>query len=85
MAPSTVDVPFLFHNFPWLPPTPGELAVSDIWSGYLARFARTADPTSQGAFIWPRWDETDPYLVVDSQLSTGAGWRTTECDFWDQF
>jgi para-nitrobenzyl esterase len=33
---------------------------------------------------WPRYDAaTDPYLILDTPLSDGAGLRAPHCDFWD--
>ena len=67
-------------------PGPSDRAVSHAMQGYWARFAATGDPNGEGAAAWPRYDtEADEHLHLTAQPAAGAGWRGTECDFWESF
>ena len=47
-------------------------------------FATNEMPSAPGAPAWPAYDAaTDPFLVLDETVSTGAGVRTAQCGFWD--
>ncbi len=49
-----------------------------LWSSFAADAEPSSDPS------WPVYDaDTDPYLQIESTLSTGQGLRTEQCDFWD--
>jgi para-nitrobenzyl esterase len=79
------EVPFVFHTLDDFGPPPDELTLSDSVIGYWTRFAATGDPSGEGAAPWPAYDvASDPYLALDVQAALGAGFRTAECDFWDQ-
>jgi para-nitrobenzyl esterase len=78
------DIPFVFHDFETIAPSPDELALADDMLGYWSRFAATGDPNDGQAFTWPAYEaETDPLIELDHPLHTGAGWRNAECDFWE--
>ena len=76
-------VPFYLGNFTWAPAAAADVAFSETITPYLARFVRTGDPNGGGAPTWPEWDATEPYFQIEPGFGTGAGWRSTQCDFWD--
>ncbi len=65
-----------------LAPT-NELAIEASMLGAWTRFAATGDPNGVGVIDWPTLSSSEPLLVIDPVLSTAAGHRNTECDFWD--
>ena len=83
-----LDVPFVFGTFGAIltpggtpyQPTAADLALSAAIQGYWTRFARSGDPG--GAPAWPAYGATDPALVLDGAITTTAGVRTADCDFW---
>jgi para-nitrobenzyl esterase len=77
------DVPFVFHKFPWVPPTTAELAFSEKVAGYVGRFAATGDPNGSADFTWPKWDETEPHLVIDEPFVVDHEFHADKCAFWD--
>lgn len=71
----------LSESFPNAPA--GDLAVEASMLGYWTRFAATGDPNGAGAPVWPAVSASEPFLQLDATITTGTGWRNTECDFWD--
>jgi para-nitrobenzyl esterase len=63
--------------------TAPEHALADAIDGYWGRMAAAGDPSGAGAVAWPRWDASDPYLLLDDVITAGVGVRTAKCDFWD--
>jgi para-nitrobenzyl esterase len=64
-------------------PAPAEVAVERAMLGLWTRFAASGDP-GDAMTSWPRYGSMEPLLRIDGVLSTETGWRTAECDFWDQ-
>jgi para-nitrobenzyl esterase len=85
-----MELPFVFRTFSAVSasfsPSTEDLALSDAIEGYWSRLAATGDPDGANALAWPRYDSaTDPYLELDTPISTGAGLATTSCDAIDAF
>ncbi|MEZ4403663.1 MAG: carboxylesterase family protein [Kofleriaceae bacterium] len=85
-----VDVPYVFGTFSAIivngqpyQPSATDLALSAAIQGYWTRFARAGDPG--GAPAWPRYDAADPAVVLDQPVTTTAGVRTADCDFWKPY
>jgi para-nitrobenzyl esterase len=67
-------------------PSADELSLADAMVGYWSRFAASDDPNGGGATVWPAYaPATDPYLRLDTSISSAEGVRTAQCDFWDSF
>ena len=65
-------------------PTADEQALSVAMMHAWAKFAATGDPNGTGAPAWSRAEVgADPYLQLDTPISSGDGVRTQQCDFWD--
>jgi para-nitrobenzyl esterase len=65
-------------------PSAAENALADAIGGYWARLAATGDPNEGAAPAWPVYDVAeDSYLALDDAIQSGAGVRTSYCDFWD--
>jgi para-nitrobenzyl esterase len=80
-----LDVLFLFDHLTingYVPST-GEQSIVGVFGGAWSRLATKGDPNGAGLIAWPAYDDTDPYLAIDSTPSTGKGLRTKQCDFWD--
>lgn len=63
------ELPFLFGTFdavgpewPKIPATPGESAMSEALADYWTSFARSGKPVAAGAPDWPRYDRAGPYM-----------------------
>jgi para-nitrobenzyl esterase len=63
------ELPFVFGTFgavgpewPKIPHTPGETAMSDALADYWTSFARTGKPVAAHAPQWPRYDRTGAYM-----------------------
>jgi para-nitrobenzyl esterase len=82
-----LEVLWVFHSLTAVPlytPSAPELALSDAMIDYWTRFAASGDPNDGTATTWPRYDvATDAYIRLDNAVTSGAGLRTAECDFWD--
>jgi len=80
-----LDVLFVFDHLDiagYTPNTGDKQLVADV-EGYFGRFAATGDPNGGGAFSWPSWDTSDPYVLLDEPLTAAKGLRAKQCDFWD--
>lgn len=82
-----IELPYVFGTFDTViengqpyTPTAADLALSAAIQGAWTRFARTGDPA--GTPAWPRYDATDPVLVLDDPLATATAIRDADCDFW---
>src|SRR5262249_8834677 len=52
--------------------------------GYWSHLAAAGDPNGGSAPVWPRYDAaTDPYLELNTTISSGAGLAATSCDVID--
>jgi len=63
------ELPFVFGTFgavgpewPKIPDTAGEAALSDALADYWTSFAKAAKPVAPGAPAWPRYDRTGAYM-----------------------
>lgn len=80
-----VELPYVFQKARELTATPAaeDLAVEAtllrLWTG----FAASGNPDDGVTTPWPRYTAPEPFLRVDAAVTTGSGWRTSECDFWD--
>jgi hypothetical protein len=54
-----------------------------LMSGNLLRFAAVGEPNGGEGPSWPRYDASDPTLVLDDNVEVDAGVHTSPCDFWD--
>ncbi len=79
------DMIFVFQDIDTvnLQPTDAERALGQEVIHYWTSFAETGNPNYVGSLAWSRWDMSDPYLVLDTPLSTGASFDGALCDFWD--
>jgi para-nitrobenzyl esterase len=80
-----MDLVFLFDVDNPLIGQPGDAArdLVDAMQGYWGSFARTGAPSHAGSPAWPAFGATEPHLVLDVPISTGAALEKPECDFWD--
>lgn len=75
----------LFRGHPdWWQPTADEIVLSDLmmdaWRGLAAD--GSVEPAVPD---WPRYDpDTDPFAVLDGQVSFSTSLRSEDCDFWDE-
>ncbi len=78
------ELPFVFGNdaFP-LGRVGAATELSKTIQAYWVRFAKTYDPNGDTAPAWPAYDETEPYLVFDTELRTARGIKAADCAFWD--
>lgn len=84
-----LELPFVFRSLTDVPgfvPSPLELSLADAMGGYWSRIAAAGDPNGAGAPSWPRYEvASDPVIQLDDVVTSGAGVRTANCDFWDAF
>lgn len=68
----------------WWQPTQQELVLSDAMMSTWRELAARGSVTD----AIPEWPHasagSDPYVVLDTPISTGQGMHTQHCDFWDQ-
>ena len=63
-----------------------EEALSDQMAGAWTGFADTASAHKMGSVEWPRYHSTsDNYLVLDTPIRLGNGYRKETCDFWEKY
>lgn len=66
-------------------PSAEERALSDAMIGYWTRFAATGDPNGAGSTPWPVFDpQPDTHLVLGTPITSGAGIRAAQCNFWEE-
>ncbi|WP_374408801.1 carboxylesterase/lipase family protein [Pelagerythrobacter sp.] len=70
------EIPFMFGtiwetpgNWPQIPRTEGQRALSDAMVGYWASFARTGMPVAEGHPDWPRFGGDEAFMVFDDTPS----------------
>ncbi|MFG2342222.1 carboxylesterase/lipase family protein [Streptomyces yangpuensis] len=86
------EMPFLFASFPTERPlNDGERALSDRMVGYWTNFARTGDPNTPGAPLWPALRASSAHAPSVQSLAPGPGgihpvdaWSAHACSFWDR-
>ncbi|HEU0036158.1 MAG TPA: carboxylesterase/lipase family protein [Kofleriaceae bacterium] len=78
------EIPFVFglDDFP-LGKLGSGAPLADAVQGYWTRFAATGDPNGADAPAWPRYDATDPLLVLDLPIAARPDAKAAQCDFWD--
>jgi len=75
------EIPYVFGVPPKWGFSPQDTRLSEQVMGYWTRFARTGDPNGEGVPEWPRYAaDTDPYLVLDTQITVGHQLRRQACD-----
>jgi para-nitrobenzyl esterase len=80
---------FVWRNFAPLQsagyvPSDSEWGLSDELEGYWSRFATTGNPNGGSSALWPTYSvASDPFLQLDDSITSGAGLRSANCDFWD--
>ena len=96
-VPHSAEVPFVFGNDDYILGSIGAsgASVAAYMQQAWTRFAGQGDPNSrfdnggsgEGAGLtpsWPTYDAaTDPYVVLDTPVTTAKGLETAVCDFWD--
>jgi para-nitrobenzyl esterase len=82
-APHGIELVYLFGNFDAVvvngepyQPTATDLALSQEMQARWTAFA------SGGLDGWPAWDDSDPALVLDADVSVEQGAGADHCDFW---
>ncbi len=86
------EIPFLFTSFPTERPlSDGQRALSDRMVGYWTNFARTGNPNSAGAPLWPALRASSPHAPSVQSLAPGPGGihpvdasSAHACSFWDR-
>jgi para-nitrobenzyl esterase len=78
----SAEIPFVFgvDTFP-LGKLGSGAPLSAAMQRYWTSFARTGEPS--GDVAWPRYDAADTVLVLDVPVTSRAGHKTSQCDFWD--
>jgi para-nitrobenzyl esterase len=87
LSPHGADLAYGFRNLDKgrKPPSAGSQRLSDSMAGAWVRFAASGDPNGGGLTEWSRYDAVrDNYLQLDVPPASGAGFRTSYCDFWDE-
>ena len=81
-----VELPYVFQKMSELSPAPAaeDLAVEATMLRLWTAFAASGNPDDGVTTPWPQYTAPEPYLRLDSAVTTGSGWRASECDFWDQ-
>jgi para-nitrobenzyl esterase len=83
-----LELPFVFGTAATAlnyTPTTQELGLSEAMQRYWSRLAANGVPNGGSDVVWPVYDvATDPYLVLDTTISTNAGLETEHCDFIDK-
>ncbi len=80
-----LELSYVFQKLSELLPMPPavDVAVEASILGAWTRFAATGDPNGGSLPIWPVVSAPEPFLRLDSMVTTGTGLRNAECDFWD--
>ena len=80
------ELPFVFQSFGVLGilPTGGELGLSQAMQRYWAAHAASGQPAATGSPAWAAYvPAIDNALVLDTEITTTAGIKSKQCDFWD--
>ncbi|MFF3609927.1 carboxylesterase/lipase family protein [Streptomyces sp. NPDC002463] len=86
------EMPFLFTSFPTERPlNDGQRALSDRMVGYWTNFARTGNPNTVDAPLWPALRASSPHAPSVQSLAPGPGgihpvdaYSAHQCSFWDR-
>lgn len=69
-----------------LEPDERELALSSQMIRSWVNFAETGSPVTPKLASWTAYDaRLDNYLILDTPVRFGNGFRSAQCDFWDQY
>lgn len=81
-----VELAYVFQKVSELSASPAaeDLALEATMLRRWTGFAATGIPDDGVATPWPQYTSSEPLLRLDSAVTAGSGWRTDECDFWDQ-
>ena len=84
-ASHVLEDPFIWGDFePFgYTPTPAETLLSERMSDYWANFAKTGDPNGPGVPAWPRYDDSEPSLLLDDEIAVTRGYHATQCGLLD--
>ncbi|MFD8141577.1 carboxylesterase/lipase family protein [Streptomyces sp. NPDC059708] len=86
------EMPFLFNPFPTERPlNESQRALSDRMVGYWTNFARTGNPNTTGAPLWPALRASSPDAAPVQSLAPEPGgirsvdaYSAHQCSFWDR-
>ncbi len=80
-----VELPYVFQRISALTPTPAadDLTVEATVLSYWTHFAATGDPNGGTELPWAPVSSAEPIQHLGAAVTSSAGWRNTECDFWD--
>ncbi|MEO2169277.1 MAG: carboxylesterase/lipase family protein [bacterium] len=80
----TAEIPFVFGVDAFALVTEDARPLHDAMLRYWTRFAAAGDPNGESADTWPAFDNaSEEFMVLDSPLAIGTGYRQERCDFWD--
>jgi carboxylesterase type B len=79
------ELPFIWQNsYIGITLDAQELTLSSAFRGFWFSLAQSGQPAPQQGVSWPPYAATsDTNLVLDLQLSTEQGLKSSLCDFWD--
>lgn len=64
--------------------TQEDVRLSALLRAYWTAFCREGDPNGEDLTAWPAYElDSEPYLVLDTELGQGSGWRGAACDLID--
>lgn len=79
-----IELAYVFQKFGELSVMPmADLAVEASMLRLWTTFAATGNPNGAGTIDWPLLSSQEQSLIIDPVLSTQAGYRGAECDFFD--
>jgi len=79
------EIPFVFGNDTYPLGRIGDATwISTAMQAYWTQFAKIADPNYEGGVAWPKYDGTEPQLIVAAPaITTGKALDDDTCALWD--